>query len=406
MLNNNHPGFMFVLPWDPFTGIGGVTEVVINLWNQIEQNGQFRPILLASSWEHRKPVRKDVNGRPTIFWRLRAPGGGPKALLSFLTYLPFSIVQIRHLLRHENVAVMNFVYPTLNAFSFVIVRLLRLYRGKIFLNFQGTDIKFACASSGIERLLWRALLSSVDGCVTVSQRMRMQTLTLCRGANVTIIYNGVDLNKFRTQIERTRSFEMQLSRAPYILNVGEFIPRKGQDILINAFAGVVKEFPNTRLVLVGKSGAFLGTLLEMIEYHGLTDKVLIFCDVPHEQIGIFFEKAALFVLASRGEGFAIVLLEAAAFALPIIATDVDGAADLILHGENGRLVPSENASKLSDEILNLLRSPDTAREMGRRNLKVVSDRFEWSHAYQAYTKLISNSSALAREVDPEHETTR
>jgi len=52
MLNDNHPGFMFVLPWDPFTGIGGVTEVVINLWKQIEQNGQFRPILLASSWEH------------------------------------------------------------------------------------------------------------------------------------------------------------------------------------------------------------------------------------------------------------------------------------------------------------------------------------------------------------------
>ena len=71
------------------------------------------------------------------------------------------------------------------------------------------------------------------------------------------------------------------------------------------------------------------------------------------RLEFFLEKAALFVLPSRGEGFAIVL-EAAAFALPIIATDVDRAADLILHGENGRLVPSENASKLSDEILNIL----------------------------------------------------
>jgi glycosyltransferase involved in cell wall biosynthesis len=386
MLNDSHPGFMFVLPWDDL-GIGGVNEAVINLWNQIEQNGQFRPILLAGSWEHRKPVRKHLNGRPTIVWRLRTPWG-PKALLGFLTYLPFSIAQSRHLLRHENVAVMTFVYPTLNALGFVILRLLRLYRGKIFLHFQGTDIKFACASRGIERLLWRALLSSVDRCVAVSQRMRTQVLTLCPGASVTIVYNGVDLNKFRTQIERNRSFEAQLSQAPYILNVGEFIPRKGQDILINAFARVVKEFPNMRLVLVGKSGAFLGTLLEMIGHHGLTDKVLIFRDVPHAQIAIFFEKAELFVLPSRGEGFAIALLEAAAFALPIIATDVDGAADLILHGENGRLVPSENASKLSDEILDLLRSPDTARRTGKRNHEIVSDRFEWSHAYRAYTKLI------------------
>ena len=129
------PGFLFVLPWD-LTGIGGVNEVVINLWNQIEQNGKFRPILLASSWEHRRSVYRNVNGRRTIFWRLRTPWG-PKGLLSFLMYLPSSIVRTRHLLRHENVEVVNFVYPTLNALGFVILRLLRLYRGKIFFKFSG-----------------------------------------------------------------------------------------------------------------------------------------------------------------------------------------------------------------------------------------------------------------------------
>src|SRR5215831_13171794 len=149
MLNDRHPGFMFVLPWGDLTRSGGVNEAVVNLWNQFEQNGRFRPVLLAASWEDRKPIRKEVNGRPTIFWRLRTPWG-PVALLSFLAYLPSSTVKMRHLLQRENITVMNFVYPTLNALGFVIVRLLRLYRGRILLNFQGSDIKVACASRGIE----------------------------------------------------------------------------------------------------------------------------------------------------------------------------------------------------------------------------------------------------------------
>ena len=200
------------------------------------------------------------------------------------------------------------------------------------------------------------------------------------------IYNGVDLDKM---VERRGTVDLfaALQERPYILNVGAFIPRKGQDILIEAFARVSREFPSVRLVLVGKSGPFVDTIRHITERHGISDKVSIVQDIPHHQIGAFYEKATLFVLPSRQEGFSIALLEAAAFELPVIAMNVDGAPELISDGYNGRLFPPENVVTLAEQILDLLRSPEAAREMGKRNFRTVRDRFTWKLAYETYVGL-------------------
>lgn len=398
MPNEDLPGFMFVLPWKDITAIGGVNEVVKNLWDQIEQQGEFRPLLLVNSWDHALPHRKDEEGRTTIYCRLRFPWG-PRKFLSYLYHLPASILYVRRLLKHENVAVVNVVYPELSAITFAIIRLINLYKGKILLNFQGTDVKIAAASRGVTRLFWRGLLSSVDTCVGVSEHMRDEILSLCPRATAVTIYNGVNLAKFRAQGGIDHSFDAQLSEGPYILNVGEFIPRKGQDVLIKAFARLAEEFPRFRLVLVGRSGPFLDVLAEITAQNRLTDRVMMVRDVPHSEIASFFEQASIFVLPSRGEGFALAALEAAAFELPIIATDVDGAAELVADGANGWLVPVDDVDQLAEKIRDLLSSPQKAKSMGKRNLKIASDKFEWSHAYQAYSELISvnkGDSALGR----------
>jgi glycosyltransferase involved in cell wall biosynthesis len=389
MRTKRAPGFVFVLPWE-LQEIGGVNAVIINLWREMERHGRFRPLLMVNSWEHRTPALRVAGGREDIHWRLRAPcvrGAAVKSMLSFLATLPKALLRARCIVKRHNVAAINVHYPGLSALTFVILRWLRLYRGHLLLSFHNSDIWDAAKSKGLERVLWHVLLRSVT-CVTVSESLAKQVTGLCRGCRVTTIHNGIDLAEFRVQRDKGYALEPRLLQHPYVLNVAAFLPQKGQDVLIRAFASVAKRFPDVRLALVGQPGPFLAEIQDQVQQQGLADKVLVFENIAHDKVAAFLERAALFVLASRREGLPIVLLEAAAFALPVVATAVDGVPELVVHGRNGRLVPADDADTLEREMSRLLADPDEARRLGQEHHCIVTEQFGWPAAYEKYARLV------------------
>ena len=60
---HNRPGYLFVLPWDPTSGPGGVNEVVRNLCVQMERAERLRPIIMIQSWNHPRPEYAELSGR-------------------------------------------------------------------------------------------------------------------------------------------------------------------------------------------------------------------------------------------------------------------------------------------------------------------------------------------------------
>jgi glycosyltransferase involved in cell wall biosynthesis len=156
---------------------------------------------------------------------------------------------------------------------------------------------------------------------------------------------------------------------PVILFVGNLLPVKGVDVLIDAISRLDERDRRARCYLIGQ-GPLRETLRQHIARLGLTDRVTLVGPVLHADLPDWFRAADVFVLPSHSEGVPCVLLEAAACQTPFVASRVGGIPE-IAHLNHGEMVPPGNAATLADAIARVLATP-AAR--GR------DDAYDRSHA--------------------------
>ena len=121
-------------------------------------------------------------------------------------------------------------------------------------------------------------------------------------------------------------------------------------------------------------GAQLDALVALAAREGVADSV----SFPGwiEDRAVFFAKADLFVLSSRVEPFGIVVIEAMAHGVPVIATRTAGPMDIVSAGETGVLVNCQNVDEMSAALMDLVKNPGHARRLGARGRASVLER--WS----------------------------
>ncbi len=206
------------------------------------------------------------------------------------------------------------------------------------------------------------------------------------------IYNGVDseaLEKRRVGRTQKRN-ELGVANGAFLVaTAGRLVPVKGYTYLITALSRTVKEIPNIRLVFLG-DGELRDGLVRQARELGLEDHALfpgMRNDVPE-----ILSCSDLFVLPSLNEGFGVVLLEAMAMKLPIIATKVGGVPEVVLDGETGILVPSGDPEALARVMIRFFKDPSLATRMGEngyRRLKKCFDIGETiSKTERLYKKLL------------------
>ena len=149
-------------------------------------------------------------------------------------------------------------------------------------------------------------------------------------------------------------------------------PAKGIDILLKAWKSVIVEFPSARLFIAGKGD--LGEYERYIESLGISGRVQLLGAC--EEIGEWYQKAALFVLPSRREGMSNALMEAMLHGLPCIATAISGNVDLIEDGVNGRLVPPANVDSLATAIISLLSDSHTSKALGEAARQTILTHYD------------------------------
>lgn len=155
-----------------------------------------------------------------------------------------------------------------------------------------------------------------------------------------------------------------------MLFVGQCEPYKGVDVLLHALTKLDQNRGHTFTVdIVGNTdtdASYYQQLLEIVERENLGEHVKFWGQVADKaQLRKFYERAGIFVLPSRYEGFGIVLLEAMSFGLPIVATTAGAIPELVKDGMQGILVPPDDPHALAEAIGRLLRSPGLRAEYGR-----------------------------------------
>lgn len=144
--------------------------------------------------------------------------------------------------------------------------------------------------------------------------------------------------------------------APRLLAVGRLIPIKGLDLLLRAFELARREVPELTLELAG-SGP-----LEQELRSAAPEGVALLGHVP--DVTGLYERNAVVVVPSRGEGFGMVALEAAERGRPAIVSDVGGLPEIVADGETGVVVPTENVPALAAAIVSFAGDPARVTAMG------------------------------------------
>ncbi|MCP5099307.1 MAG: glycosyltransferase, partial [Chloroflexi bacterium] len=228
--------------------------------------------------------------------------------------------------------------------------------GKLIINEQNTPSHEMQMRGGFgwKRPLLRHLYRQADAVLAISQAIHddlHHTFTL-PSHQIPIIHNPVHFSDEQMVLAAPPHPWLMNADLQTIVSIGRLHPQKGHDLLIQAFAQVQQNLPKSRLIIVGE-GSERATLTTLIQQLNQTDSVALvgFQNNP----AAYLQHASLFALASRYEGFGIVLAEAMLIGVPIVATDCPGAPrELLQNGRSGLLVPSENIDALANGLHTLL----------------------------------------------------
>jgi glycosyltransferase involved in cell wall biosynthesis len=180
---------------------------------------------------------------------------------------------------------------------------------------------------------------------------------------------------------------------PVVIAAGRFTRQKGFDLLIPAFARVAREEPGWSLRICGRGP--LGSALrhEVIESEASNSIYFpgLVSDMPRQM-----ERASIFVLSSRWEGFPMVLIEAMSKGLPVVSFDCPtGPADIVEDGVNGFLVPKGDTDGLAAAILELVRDESKRRRFGAAAAERAQE-YTLSAVRPRWDALLAELTATAR----------
>lgn len=210
----------------------------------------------------------------------------------------------------------------------------------------------------------------------------------------TILPNGVDLERFRPGAARLARYD---DGVPNILFVGRFDPRKGLPELLRACGRLAREGRAFRVILVGDGG--LRAEAERLSRGALRGRVHFEGRVAHDKLPTYYGTADIFCSPARGgESFGMVLLEAMALAVPVVATDLPGHRSVVTPGMDGLLVPRRDPDALALALARLLDDPAERRRLGGNGLRTAA-RFGWDEITERLEAIYFDVAGAARSAD-------
>jgi glycosyltransferase involved in cell wall biosynthesis/SAM-dependent methyltransferase len=298
--------------------------------------------------------------------------------------------RIRRLIREEHITIVHTFFPTSNLWGATVAKL----SGSPVLVSSRRDMGILRTRK--HRLAYPIVDRLVDQVVAVSNAVRDFSVRQERlnPSKVLVLHNAIDLDTIRTgesrESVRTSLGLKQSSRL--IVSLANIRHVKGIDVLIRSAQSVHREFPEAVFVVVGSEDVdekpYFRQMQELIRESGLTECFKLIG--PAKNVFPILRASDIFCMLSRSEGFSNALLEAMACRLPCVVTNVGGNPEAIADGENGFLVPSEDAEAAAERILTLLRRPELALKLGNAARQTIESRFTLEVMTKRLEKMYEN----------------
>ncbi|MCK9588270.1 MAG: glycosyltransferase [Terrimicrobiaceae bacterium] len=339
--------------------LGGAQEVVLNL----------------ATCGNRKRFSHEVatmHGRG-VYWERMAEQGIPLHSLSPHKFFPWYAVTLPALLLRGR---FDILHCHLVASNIIAKPFGRLCGVPVILNHDHTNDDYRAnqrirlALDSLSNRLASHLIAVSDSC----RRFLVDRERVPAG-KISLIQNAIDLRRFSTTCG-TRSAARKIlglpEAAPVVAGVGRLNPQKNFSLFIQIAAGVLKHHPKTVFLLAG-DGPEEERLKKLAHECGVGER-LHFCGYVPDTRQIYLA-ADVLLMPSLFEGLPMSLLEAMAMRVPVVASALDGIAEVVEDGRDGFLVPSGGAELFCERVCKLIADPSLAAELGATASEKIRRRF-------------------------------
>lgn len=338
------------------SNMGGGEWSLFQLMKNLDRN-KYKPYLLVQEPGPLSEKAKDI-GIETYFLKMRAWRKVKYMPLNYLVTLP----KLKILLKDLNIDLVHCNAYRLNPYAVLAAE----SRGIPCI----THIRWFRDRGHIRKFK----LNETDILITISKYIAS---FFPDSDNVEVIYNGIDISKFKHVGSNKIREEFSISKDDFVIGmVAQLTPRKGHKDFIKAASLVKNELPQAKFLCVG--GGILEkhlTLNDLKEYAREVGADNVIFTGQRDDIVDIFHALDCFVLPSHIEPFGRVILEAMASKIPVIATKSGGPEEIIEHGKNGLLVSKESPGEIADEILRLENNSNFSNFLSNNGFKKVKNEF-------------------------------
>ncbi|MEH2470298.1 mannosyltransferase [Nitrobacteraceae bacterium AZCC 2161] len=241
----------------------------------------------------------------------------------------------------------------------------------------GWPLKLVFTSAAQRHHTWitRWLIGRMDAIIATSE---ISASYLKRPA--TVVTHGVDSDRYSPPPDRAAAFAEAGLPGRYAIGCfGRVRAQKGTDLFVEAMCRLLPRYPDFTAVIVGAITpdqiGFANELKKKIEAAGLQSRIVIFGELPIEEVQRWYQRLTIYAFTSRNEGFGLTLIEAMSVGAALVATRAGAAEIAVEDGVTGVLVPTDDADALANALEPLLRDPAAAAAMGERARQRVLDKF-------------------------------
>jgi phosphatidyl-myo-inositol alpha-mannosyltransferase len=369
-----------VSPYD-FASPGGVTDHVQHLARRLRQLGHGVRIFAPSS-------RADIDFDTREFYRIGSPIPIPVNDSVARITLSFHLAnQVATIIEQERFDVLHFHEPLMPALPITMLRMSTTANVGTFHAFSQSNIGYYYG-----RGILQTYLDHIHRGIAVSEPARSFFNRYFPEFPLRVIPNGIDVDVFKPGLSPIRHLR---DDSVNILFVGRLEKRKGLGDLLRGYEFMRARVPQSRLIVVG-DGPLRGKVESYIARHRLPNVVLAGY-VPDFVKPRYYNSADIFCAPATGaESFGIVLLEAMASGLPVVATEVPGYMSVLEPGRDSLTVRPKGWAELGAALIILARDVELRRRMGAYGHEKAR-RYSWDAVASQVIEVYEEARGAARK---------
>ena len=307
----------------------------------------FPPVKLGSRFKYSQVHRHEIRDNIEIFHPRYIMT--PKVGMSSYGWLMYkstlrTVKQIQNTFDFDLIDA-HYIYPD----GYAAMLLGRALNKPVVVSARGSDINQFVALPRIRKKL-QATIQHTDHSIAVCQALKDAMVALDPSAQqTTVIPNGVDAQKFFPVNRELARRKLNLPDVRIILSVGQLIPRKGMNILIQAFKKIVDASTEPKHLVIAGEGESRHALAELVRALDLENNVSFVGNRPHADLNLYYNAADVSCLASSREGWPNVVMESLACGTPVVATNIWGTPEILVSDTLG-LLTERTASDMAANL--------------------------------------------------------